>query len=1515
MLAADGPPPTVDSPGSDASAASCQDSAQPAVAEATRGEGDKRTDSPRQVAQGSPVRNASPCACCGIELGGTSSSRPPGGPGCSEQSDPNDQGAAPPSPGPRSRSASLKGQLAGAFSSRGRSRSPSSDGQAAPHSGPHDVNRASRRSSRDSASGSTRRRRQSREASRSEDSGRLRASLDAARQKEIMSTIQTLAVAEMESDRWVIDPDTRQIKLWYSGCLLATVYNGFAVPMRVAFRMKPGPLVALDFLCDALHMADIVMGFYTGYYDSGNKVKNRSRVQRHYLRTGFAWELLAVLPTDLLQVVLWRWVPAVRLNRLLRMPLAFRRLPSLAGSATTPPAWLKILMLVLRLVLLSHYTACGWFAFALASGFGADPWLPPARLESRSVRSQYLASLYWSLGMLTGLGDGEVPQTVTEGVYTIVILVVGVFFFAYFIGVIGSIDEVQSESARLFQAKMQYVRLSMVQHKLTGPLKQRVINFYHYQFEHCKGADEMGLLEELPEALHVDIMLHLAARVVEKVPFFSDAEEGFTSSLVKLLQPMVCGPGETIIGEGATGEEMFFVLKGQLSVLVCDESVGTLSSGDFFGEYSVLMSIKRSATVVARTYCDFYVLRKEALDAVLVFFPQLRERLGFVVQAKHRQMVSLNEQKGLRVQGTQGTLCRTQSTLADATAAAAPPPPGSDDDGTAPPPPPPLPPPPPPPPGAAGSDDGDAASHRSDDDDDDGDAGAGAAEAARGAEDPGDTSRVATAGCNGGGGGHAERKAHFGAVGSTDPATRADATPGRGAAYGVVDGSSLLRGLVRRLLGRNAVAPHHGEPQSPPQAPLATTAELAPVHRQGRDAGMRRSSPSLLSLSGATAAAVGSAAFVIEPASRVRKAWLALKVVPLLYYHFSIPLRCSFLLSNGWPSPALIALDALCDLMCVGDICLNFSRGFLRDFAVVRSRREIAYRYLRGALLADLVAALPLELLIPLVGPSPLLRLNKLVRTSQLFATFDELLQMQHNSNYAGQKLIKLIIVFVLLSYYVACFYFICARLEGGYADAASTCLTFDGEDGDGDDDVINMCFWSWLPPRRLEKEGVGEQFVHALYFAVISLTGRGRTMTPRTDLQLGFSIIIFFFGTFTIAYVIGATGVLISSMDAAAIAFQRQCTTTNNFIRRKNVPAELQRRVRNYFDCMYVRGAAVNFKKMIASELQPSLRKDVMMTICHSIICKVPLFQDTTTEFTQNLAEAFQFEAYPVHEWIVRKGSIGTHMYFVTFGMVQVLLDEAPGVVVETLGDGSYFGERILVGEYKRNASVQAKTYCECMILSAQDFDRVTQYYPGVKQKILREKSKRERDAALASDIVSRMNAMMCTSSRNSQSPGGSSMRRSVVPKRSTGPSMAKLSGAANNLANALNTEGATKQAGSDAAAAAAAAEAAAAADGEASPPDDDNGRQPEEASGSAAGAPADEGGARAGAPEHRPSGVLAKCCGCGMAGATRWGSVRDLLRSGDAMQLLEAQHQIEAAARRQDASAGRSARQPRAT
>lgn len=178
---------------------------------------------------------------------------------------------------------------------------------------------------------------------------------------------------------------------------------------------------------------------------------------------------------------------------------------------------------------------------------------------------------------------------------------------------LGSIDERSSEAPLHFQARVYSVRSALQQHRISPDLQRRILTFFSYQHARCKGADELQLLRELPDLLHVDIMLHLFLSTVKRVPFFADAEEGFLAHLVKALRPRVCGPGEVLVEEGGIGEDMFFVLKGELLVLVSGMEVATLRTGAFFGEYAALMSTVRSASVISSTFCDFYILQQTDL--------------------------------------------------------------------------------------------------------------------------------------------------------------------------------------------------------------------------------------------------------------------------------------------------------------------------------------------------------------------------------------------------------------------------------------------------------------------------------------------------------------------------------------------------------------------------------------------------------------------------------------------------------------------------------------------------------------------------------------------------------------------------------------------------------------------------------------------------------------------------------------------------------------------------------------
>jgi CRP-like cAMP-binding protein len=75
--------------------------------------------------------------------------------------------------------------------------------------------------------------------------------------------------------------------------------------------------------------------------------------------------------------------------------------------------------------------------------------------------------------------------------------------------------------------------------------------------------------------------------------------------------------GDVIMQQGDEGTEMYYVQRGELDVFVNKQKVHTLREGDFFGEFALLYGGKRrSATILATSYCRLMALGLEALEVV-----------------------------------------------------------------------------------------------------------------------------------------------------------------------------------------------------------------------------------------------------------------------------------------------------------------------------------------------------------------------------------------------------------------------------------------------------------------------------------------------------------------------------------------------------------------------------------------------------------------------------------------------------------------------------------------------------------------------------------------------------------------------------------------------------------------------------------------------------------------------------------------------------------------------------------
>lgn len=277
--------------------------------------------------------------------------------------------------------------------------------------------------------------------------------------------------------------------------------------------------------------------------DQGLIVKDVQRLRETYIRTiQCKLDVSSILPTDLLYLSVGiSYTPFLRFNRLLRLPRLFEFFERTETRTGYPNAF-RICKLVLYILVIIHWNACGYYSFSKILGLGSDSWVYPnaSDPEFGSLTRSYIYCLYWSTLTLTTIGETPPPVRDEEYLFLIfdflvsllqesnlsrmpscltevLLSQVGVLIFASIVGNVGAMISNMNATRAAFQSRVDTLKHYMHFRHVSKVLEQRVIRWFDYLWTNQKTIDEQEVLRSLPTKLRAEIALNVHLDTLKKV--------------------------------------------------------------------------------------------------------------------------------------------------------------------------------------------------------------------------------------------------------------------------------------------------------------------------------------------------------------------------------------------------------------------------------------------------------------------------------------------------------------------------------------------------------------------------------------------------------------------------------------------------------------------------------------------------------------------------------------------------------------------------------------------------------------------------------------------------------------------------------------------------------------------------------------------------------------------------------------------------------------------------------------
>ncbi|KAG1705231.1 hypothetical protein DVH05_004162 [Phytophthora capsici] len=482
--------------------------------------------------------------------------------------------------------------------------------------------------------------------------------------------------------------------------------------------------------------------------------------------------------------------------------------------------------------------------------------------------------------------------------------------------------------------------------------------------------------------------------------------------------------------------------------------------------------------------------------------------------------------------------------------------------------------------------------------------------------------------------------------------------------------------------------------------------------------------------------------FMVNPHSTWYKVWQLVTLVIIIYQSIMLPFALAF------GSNDTTVVDILMSSIFAMDIVVAFNTPVAEDSdetAYILNRWHIASNYIRGWFFFDLLACMPFDYVLLLVNNSKsnlsvlgllkalrvprLLRLVRLLRVAKVFKMRPELRRWLQYSRHANLlRLVRLVVSFLVINHYVACFWF-------GLVMSAQT---------------------------RALDPSTDSAHLYVVAFYQSLLVVMGQNITVYEDTEYIFCVLAMVVGAVLMAVVFGNVAILIANYYESQSSHQKKMEWLFASMNRMKLPYDLQNRINAYYQAMWERhGTLDGAVTAFIPELSRNLGYEVELFLRMDMINRAPIFQNCSAKVVQELVMELELQVFMPGDYVVVRGEVGNDMYFVQNGICEVTkeVDVPPAavsrnpsrlshasqaaqavlhrkgsglnresnsgqnppppsiakskeVVLKVLGQGDYFGEIALLMNCKRTANVRAQVFSELCTLTREVFESISQRY-----------------------------------------------------------------------------------------------------------------------------------------------------------------------------------------------------------